>query len=181
MPILKAEPDIYPDNLLESPVAENWWVVYTRSRREKQLVRQLRADRIAHYCPMVTKRGRGPRGRPTESFLPLFSNYVFLNGTPEERVTALKSNMISNTIEVVRTAELIFDLNQIRGLILSGEPVTPEAKLEPGDRVRVKAGPFKSYVGTIIQRHGKSHLLVDVRFMNQGASVEIDEADVEPA
>ena len=52
MPILDSEPDLYPDDLLDGPgefPAEDrlWWAIYCLSRREKQLMRLLRAMDIA--------------------------------------------------------------------------------------------------------------------------------------
>ncbi len=180
MPILAAEPDIFPVSLLETPPDLPWWVVYTRSRQEKQLVRKLRAAGVNHYCPCIQRRTRGAHGRTLTSYVPLFPNYVFLNGTHDARLAALKTNHVSRILDVLRPNELIHDLFQIRGLILSGEPISPEAKLEAGSRVRVKSGPFKAYEGIVIQRQGKTRLIVDVRFMNQGASVEIEDYLLEP-
>jgi transcription antitermination factor NusG len=179
MPILAQEPDIFPENLLEVPVHEQWWVVYTRSRQEKQMMRKLREGKVPHYCPLIPTRSKSPQGRIRTSYLPLFSNYLFLNGTMEERLMVLQTNCASRIIEVNQPSQLVFDLGQVRGLILSGAPVSPEARIEPGDRVRIRSGPFKGYEGVVLQRQGKSRLLVDVRFMNQGASVELEDCLME--
>src|SRR4051812_2827840 len=53
MPILDAEPSVYPDNLLDelavSDTERCWWVVYTRARQEKALARQLHALGVPFY------------------------------------------------------------------------------------------------------------------------------------
>ena len=82
MPILNQEPDIFPENLLSAPEegspSDGWFAIYTLSRREKELMRRLRAQNIAHYGPMVPKRTRSPGGRIRTSYVPLFAGYVFV-------------------------------------------------------------------------------------------------------
>ena len=67
MPILGREPDLYPDDLFSSHLAlpedESWFAMYTMARREKELMRQLRALKIAHYGPITAQRTRSPQGR----------------------------------------------------------------------------------------------------------------------
>jgi transcriptional antiterminator RfaH len=184
MPILTAEPDLYPDDLLDrenwsTEVDQSWWALYTRSRCEMELMRRLRALDIPHYGPTIEKRGRTPKGRINTSFVPLFANYVFLYGDATQRYAALTTNCISRDLVVVEGEQLASDLKQLRRLIQSGLPITPEAKLEPGTRVRMRSGPLVGQEGTVIRRHGETRLLVAVKFLQQGATVQIDECDLE--
>ncbi len=183
MPILSQEPDLFPPDLLTRPelgAERQWWAVYTRSRQEKELMRRLYALEIPFYSPIVESRSRSPAGRIRTSYLPLFSNYVFLLGTEDERLEALKTNTVSSMIEVTDPAKLVRDLAQIRQLIATRAPVTIEARLEPGTPVRIKSGVFKGIEGTILQRHGQSYLAVAVNFLQQGASVRLEDFEVEP-
>lgn len=184
MPILAPEPDLYPADLLERPdwtsdTGQCWWALYTRSRCEKELMRRLRALDIPHYGPIIEKRHRSPKGRITTSFVPLFSNYVFLYGDAAQRYQALTTNCVSRDLPVVDAAELAADLRQLRRLIETGAPITPEARLEPGARVRVRSGPLEGQEGIVVQRRGETRLLVAVRFLQQGATVQIDDCQVE--
>ena len=54
-----------------------------------------------------------------------------------------------------------------------------EAKLEAGQQVRVKSGPFASVEGTVLRRQNKTRLLVSVRYLQQGASVLLEDCDLE--
>lgn len=180
MPILKQEPDCFPDNLLEtvSPDAQ-WWALYTRSRQEKSLARQLREKEIGFYSPMISRRQKSPAGRIRESFIPLFSNYVFLCGSEMDRYTAVSTGCVSRALEVIDVGQLTFDLRQIQRLVSTGAPLTPEAQFAPGDRVRVKKGRFSGFEGTVLRRNRETILIVEVTFMNQGASVALDDCDFE--
>lgn len=185
MPILPSEPDMFPADLLDqqaeadSPGVE-WWALYTLARREKELMRRLRALNINFYAPVVSKRTRSPGGRTRESFVPLFSSYVFLRGTNEERQRALTTNCVSRCLEVANPVQLIHDLRQIRQLVASGAPLTVEARIEPGRRIRVRSGPMSGLEGHVVQRRGKEWLVVAVEFLGQGASVLMEDFQVEP-
>src|SRR5262249_30425050 len=155
-----------------------WWALYTRSRCEKELMRKLKSQEIAYYGPIVEKRGRTPGGRNLKSFLPLFPNYVFMFGDASQRYAALQANCVSRDIPVADGADLACDLRRLRQMIMSGIPVVPESRLEPGLRVRVCSGPLAGQEGTVLRRRGETRLLVAVRFLQQGASVLIDECDL---
>jgi transcriptional antiterminator RfaH len=75
--------------------------------------------------------------------------------------------------------QLADELRRIHHLIRSGLPVHREAELEPGRRVRLRTGPLRGHEGILIKRHGKRHLLVAISFIQQGASVLLDDYDVE--
>ena len=184
MPILPREPDIFPSDILESDdygqdLGRAWWVVYTLSRREKDLMRRLAALEIPFYCPLIARKNRSPSGRVRTSYVPLFPGYVFLCATNEERQTALTTNCISRTIPVTDYETLVHDLRQIRRLIDADTPLSPESRIQPGAFVRVKNGPMTGIEGVVLKRHNGDRLLVSVRFLQQGASVALEDYQVE--
>ena len=184
MPILPKERDVYPEDLLVGSAAEgagtSWFVFYTLARREKDLMRKLAAAGIPFYAPMIRRRLRSPGGRTRSSFVPLFPGYVFSRGDDDQRRAALATNTIARWIPVGDPRMLVDDLRAIKRLIDSEQPLSPEARLEPGQPVRVRSGPLEGIEGTIIRRRGTERLLVAVRFLNQGASIEMEDVDLEP-
>ncbi len=186
MPILAREVDIYPPNLLarsdlEQEATDHWWAVYTVSRHEKELMRKLIGLQIPCYCPVIPHRVRSPQGRTRTSYVPLFSNYVFVHGDAESRYKTLSTNCVSRILPVVDSAGLTRDLRQIHKLIECDEPLTVEARLQPGARVLIKSGRLAGLRGTILERNGATMLLVSVNFIQQGATVRLEDFDVEPA
>ena len=185
MPILDAEPDILPDDLLEESFLEghdseySWYVLQTKSRSEKQLMRHLRANDISHYGPVITKRYKSPAGRFRTSHIPLFSGYIFMFGTNDDRYTSLTTNYVAKAVPVVESARLVTDLRQIYGAINSGIALTPEEQIEQGQRVLVKSGPFKNYEGVVLRREQGTRLLLSVDFPEKGVSMEIDECQLQ--
>lgn len=182
MPILSEQPSLYPEHLLgEEGVAEGgrrWWVLYTKVRQEKALARQFWSTQTPFYLPLVWKRSLR-RGRLVRSQIPLFPGYLFLWGSEEERVAGLTSNRIVRTLAVPTPERLRADLQRLQRLIGSGQGVTLERRLEPGSRVRVRHGPFCGLEGTVLTHRGGTRLVVAVDFLQQGASIEIEDAVLE--
>ena len=92
----------------------------------------------------------------------------------------LATNRISRVLPVENGEQLLFDLRQLRQLIAAGAPLTIESRLAPGRRVRVRQGAFAGLEGIVMKRRGETRLLVSVNFLQQGASVEIDDFLLEP-
>jgi transcription antitermination factor NusG len=185
MPILPREPDIYPAELFEhleqaDAPAGQWWAMYTLARREKELMRRLRGLGIAFYSPLVHKRVRSPGGRVRDSYVPLFASYVFVHGNEHQRHQALVTNCISRCLAVPDPQGLVRDLRQVQRLIELDAPLTVEARIEPGRRIRVRSGPMAGLEGTVIKRRGRDWLVVAVEFLQQGASVLLEDFQVEP-
>jgi transcriptional antiterminator RfaH len=184
MPILDAEPSIHPVDLLANAefgqsVDQAWWVCYTRPRQEKSLARDLVRREIAFYLPLVARRLL-VRSRPVHSYVPLFSGYVFVYGSDVDRVRSLATNRIAQILACCDGAQLFRDLKNIQRLIEAGVPLTVEAKLQPGDYFRIRSGPFRDLEGVVDRRKNKTRLLVWVKMLQQGISLEIEDYLLEP-
>jgi len=142
-------------------------------------MRRLRGMEIAHYGPMIKRRSRSPGGRVRVASVPLFASYVFLCGDETARYRALTTNCVSRCLEVDDPGQLVCDLRQILRLIQSDVPLTPEAKIQAGMRVRIRGGPLAGTEGVVVKRRGTDRLLVAVRFLQQGASIQLEDYQVE--
>jgi transcriptional antiterminator RfaH len=179
MPLVPLEADRFPERLFEEPQVATangrvWWVVHTRPRQEKSLVRQLHSASIPFYLPLISRRLR-IRGRVMNSYLPLFSGYVFLLATGEERITALATSRIVRTLPVADQTELWDDLRQVSRLIATGAPITPEDRLAPGDLVEIRSGPLAGLRGKILRAATGHRFVVQVNFIQRGASVMLED------
>jgi len=171
MPIRPREPDLYPDDLLSEPfeqaLGHRWWALYTKPRQEKALIRRLREMEIAHYCPLVPKRTRTPKGRKFTAYIPLFAGYVFLCGDENARYHAMTTNCISQCLDVPDVPGLVRDLYYLKRLIDSNLPILPESKIGPGTRVRIRSGALAGIEGLIVSRHGEDRFIVTVSFIQR--------------
>jgi len=163
---------------LHAPI-DTWWALYTLARFEKKLMRQLIDIEVPFYGPTIARRYRSPQGRIRTSIEPLFSNYVFIKGDEMARYKAVSTGSVSRCMPVANSLELVTDLRQIRNLILTDAPLAPELRLEAGQKVRVKTGVFKGFEGIILRRENEVRLLISVRYMGRGASVALDDCQLE--
>jgi transcription antitermination factor NusG len=180
-------PDQYPANLLSHPFAAQvnatggnyeWWLAHTRPRQEKLLAAALLPRRVPYYLPLVTRKSLS-RGRTRVARIPLFPGYVFVYGGDEERAQVLKTNRVPGIRLVSDGESLRADLLRFAELIASGAPLVPEARLVTGNRVRVKAGPFRGQEGVVLRRNGKTRLLIAVNYLQRGASLQVDDCMLE--
>lgn len=182
MPILPAEPDRCPADLLERDVdspGRQWWVLHTKPRQEKSLARHLYAAGLEYFLPLLRRRSR-QRGRIVTSQVPLFTSYVFLRADADERVLALTSNRIVQSLAVEDQTRLGRDLRQVDALLSSGVPISPEERLAPGDEVEITSGLLAGLSGTIVRTAASRRFVVRVDFIQRGASVELDDFALVP-
>jgi transcriptional antiterminator RfaH len=183
MPLLALETYIQPENLLELPptdsTLETWWVLHTRPRAEKTLAR-LFSDRGAKFYLPLCAREWCNRGRRFQSYLPLFPGYVFLNGDADDRVGALETNLVAHVLPVDDQHQLHGDLARVHQLLVTGAPVTPEERLEPGDPVEVIKGPLAGLEGKVIKRGKHLKFFIEVQFLRRAVSAEVESWMIQP-
>jgi transcriptional antiterminator RfaH len=190
MPILPAEPDYYPPSLWDEPGEElgspgagragaAWWCLHAKPRQEKAIARELGKQGIAFYLPQVFQENRTPQGRRVRSLIPLFPGYLFLLGTQEDRLAALRGERLVRTLEVADQPSLERDLRQIQRMLASGLPVEPEPSAPVGSRVRIASGPLAGVEGTVIRRGTHERFVAVIGFLGRGATVDLEDWQVE--
>lgn len=177
MPILKREPDAFPESIFD--LSGPWWVAHLRSRQEKLLARYLRDHQIPFYLPQMEKKIRRS-GRTFISYLPLFPGYVFFRGGRDEKLRALKSNVIVNLLEPSDQAEISQELKQLHELQLSDAPLKPHPYVSAGDTVLITEGAFEGYRGVVLKEKAVTRLIVSVSFIRQSVALEIDREFIRP-
>jgi len=183
MPVLPLEPCVFPENLFEN-IAEAssgrfWWALHTRPQQEKSLARQLYSCKIPYYLPVVSRRSK-IRKRTFTSHNPLFPGYFFLLAEGKERVQALATRRIVRSIEVIDQDRFTRELLQIHKLISCGAPITPEGRLVVGTLVEIRSGPLAGLRGKILQTASSRRFVVEVDFIQKGASVRLEDFWLSP-
>lgn len=162
----------------EAAVPRCWWLVHTLPRQEKALAAALYARDVAFYLPLVTRKSLS-RGRTRVAQITLFPGYLFVCGSDEDRLSVLRTNRVLTVRPAPDGERLRTDLRRFFELISADAPLLPEARLVSGERVRVKAGPFRDQEGIVIRRNGKTRLLIAIDYLQQGASLEVDDCLLE--
>jgi len=177
MPMLPPEPNVYPAGLFagaEVTSGRDWWVLHTKPRQEKALARELLSAAIPFYLPLLNRKTM-LRGRVLDSYVPLFTSYLFLLAEGDERIAALSTRRVVQSLEVRRQQELWDDLTRVNRLLDSGLPVTPEQRLSPGVTVEITTGSLAGLKGKVVREAGRQRFVVQVDFIQQGASVIIED------
>lgn len=156
-----------------------WWVLHTRARAEKALVRHLAMESVAYFLPLYERRRRVQR-RMVRTHFPLFPGYLFVHTDDAGRQAALETKMVANCLEVEDQDSMAHDLFRILKIIESGAQLSPEARLQPGMAARITKGPLAGFEGVVLQRKSAFRFVVAVRFMQQGAAVQVDDCMLEP-
>jgi transcription antitermination factor NusG len=109
----------------------------------------------------------------------LFPSYLFLFGNEKERLLALKGNRLVRVLEVADQSSLSHDLNQIHRMLASGLAVVPEPTMPVGAQVRILTGPLTGIVGRVIRRGKNDQFVAVVHFLGCGATVNLEDWQVE--
>jgi transcription antitermination factor NusG len=180
LPLLKREPELFPEGIFGLADADfPWWVAHTRSRQDKALARYLFPLAVPFYLPHREQRTRRA-GRTFVSHLPLFPGYVFFRGSAAHRQAALRSNLIVKVLDVSDQGLLSRELLQIRQFQEAGADLVPYFDLVPGDPMRIADGPFKGYRGVVLRAQGRLRLLVSISMLRQAVAVEFERDVVAP-
>jgi transcriptional antiterminator RfaH len=185
MPILPPEPYLFPEDLFAdaappSPGPGRWWALHTRPRTEKELARRCLARGIPFFLPLCRRRVR-VRARLLTSQAPLFPGYFFLLADEPARVNVLTTNLVIRCLDVVDQGQLAAELTHVHRLMISELPLAPEQRLPPGTPIRIVSGPLAGMTGKVLRETKKLKFIVEVTFLRQGVSVEIDAAMLEKA
>lgn len=184
MPILEWEPPLWPEDLLdrelveEAPDGVRWWALHVRPRAEKMLARKLQARRVGYYLPQHERRKKYQR-RVVTSRVPVFPGYLFACGNQTAYEFSVTAREVVSPIPVVEQELLLTQLRNVRRLIDSGAPITPEARLETGMPARIVRGPLAGMSGQVVRNQRGLKFVLQVQFIQRAASIEVDGTMVE--
>ena len=150
-----------------------WFALAVKPRYDKAVARTLEMKGFQTFLPVYKKQHRY-LARSKDSELPLFPGYVFLHGDGGERLLALETNLVAQVLPVPDQSQLHADLARVHRLMASDSPLSPQPRLAPGTPVRIISGVFAGMEGTVLRDGRNLRLLVEVRFLHQGVSVEIE-------
>lgn len=169
-----------PHEAVPDGLTERWWVAHTRPRNEKALALDLQGRGILHYLPLCRRTTRSRNtGRLTRSIVPVFTGYLFFNGSEEQRCQALTTNRIANTLPVPDQRRLVGELRQIQKALAAETDLKWSGRVRVGDWARVVAGPLMGLEGVVHQRLSRLRLVLNVRMLSQSVSVEVSQETVE--
>ena len=178
---LSENPAIFtPEVQSLSELNGTWRVAYTKARFEKAFARDMLSHGIGYFLPMREK-VIFSGGRKRRIMSPLFTSYVFFCGTEMDRYTAMTTNRLCHTIDVIDQEGLIKELLSIEKALLSHAVIDNYPDLPLGSLCRINSGPMMGIQGLVISRcNTKARMVLEVTILGQGALIEIDADLLEP-
>jgi len=129
-------------------MAEQWYVIRSKPRKEEFLFEQLLSHKIEAYCPRIRVQTVNPRARKTK---PYFPGYVFLR-LDKEQINLSSLQWIPGSTGLVSFGgELAFVHDSLVQAIRRRVDKINDAggesldEIKPGEEVAIKAGPFAGY------------------------------------
>ena len=156
-----------------------WYALYTRSRHEKRVDRQLRDKGIESYLP-VQKVLRQWSDRKKWVEEPLFRCYVFIHADWRNRLRALQSYGAVRIVSFNGKPAAVRDeeIENIRRILLEVPAVEACTPVSVGDVVEILHRPLAGLRGRLEEVRGERRLVVTVESIQQALRFNVDRADV---
>ncbi|RQO71502.1 antitermination protein NusG [Pedobacter sp. KBW01] len=159
-----------------------WYPVYTRSRAEKKAYDELNRKAILAYLPLKkTVKQWSDRKKIVEE--PLIKSYLFVYISAKEYAEVLMTNGIARFIYFSGQIAPIPDqqINDLKLLLATDADLEViDYDIKPGERVLIKAGPFKGIIAELVSIQNKQRIVLRLQNMGYAININTSVAFVEP-
>jgi transcriptional antiterminator RfaH len=166
--------DIPPDN-------RKWYPVSTNPRAEKKAARALADKGIEVYFPL-NKQLKQWSDRKKWVEEPLIRSYLFVRITEAEQAAVLMTKGVARFIYFSNKITAMPDrqIGELK-LLMAGpyELEVTEENLQPGEKIRVKAGPLKGLHGEIIAYRSQKQLILRLESLDKSIIIHISASMLE--
>ncbi|TKC08195.1 UpxY family transcription antiterminator [Pedobacter polaris] len=159
-----------------------WYPIYTRSRAEKKTQEELNRKNIETYLPLkkIIKQW-SDRKKIIEE--PLFKSYLFIYISSKEYTEVLTTYGISRFIYFSGKIASIPDkqLEDLRLLLANDTDLELiEYEISLGEKVLIKAGPFKGIIAELVSLKNKKSLVLRLESLGYSILINTSMAFIEP-
>ncbi len=171
-----------PGNVTPADSDARWYAIRTRSRHEKVAVRELDAQGVQVFLPLMSSmRQWSDRRTPVE--MPLFPGYAFVRVAylSGDRVRVLRTTGVVEFVGPSMAGASIPDeqMESIRTILARKIAVEEHPFLQVGQRVRVRNGALSGVEGILVAVKGGRTLVISVEPIQRSLCVKLDDYDVE--
>jgi transcriptional antiterminator RfaH len=163
------------------PANPSWYAVYTLSRAEKKVARELEKLGIKHYLPLYkTIRQWSDRKKKVEE--PLIRSYIFVCVIEKEFTPVLKTPGVVTIIQFSGKPAPIphWQIENLKIVLGAEVPLSSKIReLKKGLEVRITRGSLEGLRGKILQIKGLHKLVISIDALNYNATIDIDPIFVE--
>ena len=157
-----------------------WHALYTRHQYERLVAQALTGKGFEVFLPQY-RAVHLWKDRRKELDLPLFPNYVFIQGGLDRMLNILTTPGVHSIVAWGgRPADIPQnEIDSVRRLVESPLRIKPHPFLNLGDRVRIKSGPLEGIEGILVRNKNTCRLVLSVEMLARSTAVEIDASMVE--
>lgn len=151
-----------------------WYPIYTRSRAEKKTQIALEKKNIITYLPLKkVEKQWSDRKKIIEE--PLLKSYLFVYISSKEYTEVLLTYGVSRFIYFSGLITSIPDkqIEDLKLLLAVGVDLdVNDFEVAPGEKVLIKAGPFKGILAELVSLRGNKKIIL--RLQNLGYTIDIN-------
>ncbi|MCX2575939.1 UpxY family transcription antiterminator [Pedobacter sandarakinus] len=151
-----------------------WYPVYTHSRAEKKAYLELQRKGITAYLPLKkTLKQWSDRKKIIEE--PLIKSYLFVYISSKEQAEVLMTTGVARFIYFSGAVASLPEqqLNGLKLLLATDADLEIfDFQIKPGQKVLIKAGPFKDMIAELVSIQNKERIIL--RLENIGYSININ-------
>lgn len=157
-----------------------WHAIYTSSRHEKVVARQLEERGIESFLPLYrTWRRWKDRRKLVE--LALFPSYVFVRVEVHERLRVLQVPGVVKLVSFNGEPAILpeSEMNALRNGLENQVYAEPHPYLRVGKKVRVVRGPMTGAEGILSRKKDRQRVVISIDVLMRSIAVEVEGADLE--
>lgn len=159
----------------ESP----WHVLHVVANHEKRVAQHLTSRSLEHYLPLYTQRSKWS-DRSVLLERPLFTGYIFVRFTPQERRTLISTPGVLRLLGDQDTDTVSAEeLQRIQEGLAQGYVMRPHASIPVGTAVQVRSGVFEGVIGKVAEIRRECKVIIAMSAVQQCFSLEVGLDDVE--
>lgn len=166
---------------------EPWYACYTRARHEKRVAGHLQDRGFEVFLPIIPEERQWHDRKRVVEF-PMFPGYVFSRFSLKSLHTIVDTPGVATVVSFQGEPAQISD-EEIENVRRLAEAIArsgslperaPIPRVQEGDRVRVRHGPFKDVEGRVVERRGADRALLQVGIptIGQALKIEVDLASL---
>ena len=163
----------------------NWYALHVRSRHEFAASSELQRKGIDSFLPSVIRVSQWKDRKKRVEF-PLFPGYLFVHIAPraDEFLRVVKTTGTVSFISLEPghpTPVPAGEIDSLRLLVESGEPLDIYPYLKEGTRIRVKRGPLTGACGVLHQKEDQHLFLINIEILGRSVGLRLYAGDIEQA
>ena len=158
----------------------HWYAIHSKPRQEERALENLQRQGFEAWLPLLTVE-KVLRSKLVQVVEPMFSRYLFIRLDTEQtnwspiRSTLGVSKLVSfGNRPAVVADELIEALRQM-------PEQAPQRLIQPGQQVKIVAGPLRGLEGIYQQADGELRAMVLIELLNKQHRIVTEMQDLRPA